>query len=69
MLLNYKSEGALEGKRISVITAKAVLRILFLIQIFIFYSSGSSPAICRLSLLTHLKMLPAENLHKNSLRR
>ena len=48
-LLNYKSEGTLEGKKISVITAKAVLRILFLIQIFIFHSSDNSPVFCRLN--------------------
>lgn len=45
MLLNYKSEGALEGKRIS---AKAVLGSLFLIQIPIFHSSDNS-AIYRLN--------------------
>lgn len=55
MVFNCKSEGALEGKRISIITAKAVLRILFLILIFIFHSSDNFPALCGLSLLPHLK--------------
>lgn len=36
-------------KRIFVIIARAGLRILFLIQIFIFHSLDTSPAICRLS--------------------
>lgn len=62
MLLNYKSEGALEGKRISVITAKAALRILFLMQIFIFHSSDNFPAICRLNeCLSELKCFQLSN--------
>ena len=36
VLLNYKSDCALKGKRISIITAKVVLSILFLIQILFF---------------------------------
>lgn len=52
----------LRGKRISFVIARVELRILFLIQIFIFHSLDNSSAICGLNVLTHFTMLPAESL-------